>query len=200
MTTTSISSQFSTRSGGSTELCGASQVLNFTGGSPSTTSTSSEDRKSRSNRGSSDDEELQAWDGFVNEDWRAGSPFLCTVPVVSHDVLPSHPFYDPLGVLNDRNDHIYQGVDSILTAANVKINFIHFCGRQSKFEPEAQLTLTALIGATKRNVEENWLAMSRAVHEFLQSQGTSGISVEIFDGREFARDRYHPIVSSDAIF
>ena len=37
------------------------------------------------------------------------------------------------------------------------------------FEPEEEPILSLYIGATKRNIGEDWLTMSRSVHEFLDS-------------------------------
>lgn len=92
-----------------TELCAATPVLNLVGDSPSTSS--SEGQRSRSNKGSSNDDEPKGCDGFVNDDWRAGGPCLCTIPALTHTIRRGHPLYDRLvtdGIL------LYQEIQPIL--------------------------------------------------------------------------------------
>lgn len=197
MSTTTTSSRSSMRSGGFREMCAATPnpMLSLVGASPS--SSSSEGQRSRSNRGSSSDGEPQAWDGFVNEDWRAGGPDLCTIPALTYNIPRTHPLY---GRLVTDSTQLYLGVQSILDGADVNTMSIRFCGRQSKFEPEDQPTLTAFIAATKRSIEEDWISVSRSVCQFLHSQGILRISVEICDARALAPDFFYPLSPSDAIF
>ena len=193
MSATTMSSS-SMRSGASTELCAATPVLNHNRDS---STASSEDQRSRSNKGSSNDDEPQGSDGFVNEDWRAGGPYLCTIPTLTCKIPRDHPLYDRL-VMD--SIPLYLEIAPILESAGVNERSMGFLRRQSLFEPEAQPIVTLSIDATKRDTEEDWLSVSRSVCEFLDSQGLPDVSVEICDARAVLPDLYHLIVPEDAIF
>lgn len=164
------------RSGASLELCAATPVLDHTEDSSSTAS--SKGRRSRSNRGSSKDDDPQASDGFVNEDWRAGGPYLCTMPTLTYNIPRDYPFRS---FLEKDCIPLYKGILPILERANVDERSMGFSRHQSQFEPETQPILTVMIEAKKRDIEEDWRSVSREVHEYLRSQGIADVAVEICD-------------------
>lgn len=196
MISTNQGSQNSAHTGSFGELCSASEHVSYLNPRNALLPSISADGRQRSNRGSSDDEEYPAWDGFVNEDWRAGGPRLCTTPVQWWDIPEEHPLYSRLIPGRD----LTLEISTILHRNNVAINLIHFCICQSVLEPEVEPILTASVVAKKQNINEDWLSVSHEILQFLHSKGIMRISVEIRDERSSEPDKCFPIVESDAIF
>lgn len=176
------------RSGGSTELCTASEKkLHLVAWS---------DGRSRSNRGSSSDEESQTHDGFIEEDFRAGGPYVCPLPA---QITPFPPGRN-LRLLQEESENIVQQISSVLDRFDVDYHGIGFYGRMWDFETEAEPVPTVVIEATKNSVDEDWISPSRGIWETLSQFGIRSISVEMCDERAFEPDRYHPVPQTDPIF
>lgn len=54
-----------------------------------------------------------AYDGFSNEDYRVGGPYICSIPVITYDIPEHHVLYSRL-VLD--NDDLYHSIHSILSS------------------------------------------------------------------------------------
>lgn len=154
------------------------------------------DGRQRTNRDSSDDEECLSWDRFVNEDWRAGSPRLCTIPVRWQDITEEHPLYPRHVPGRD----LTLEISAILNRNKVATELIYFCTRQSILEPDVEPIPTASVVAKKQNISEYWLSVSREILRFLHSKGIMDMSVEISDVRASEPDKCFPVVENDAIF
>ena len=184
-----------TRSGGSTELCAASEKILHLVEDPFVSL--SPDGRSRSSRESSSDEDTQAWDGFVNEDFRAGGPYICPLPALSFTILPGNRLFHRL---QRDQPALAEHITSILRRANVDVHAVSFCGRKWEIETEAGPVTTVFIRATKRSLNEDWVTPSRDVRQFLFGQGIQNISVEICDRRAVELDKIHPVPPADPVF
>lgn len=181
--------------GADSELCYASvelQNIEDTGVPPSS------DRRKRRTFGSSvdDDEEEMSPDNLLNADFRAGSPSLCPVPVISF-ALPRN-----LSHIAALEEEPYRSkIYAILHRWEVDITGYGVCLRQPRLYPEDQPILTLLIMAKRRhNLDPNWLRACQQIRSFLSTKGLDEVSVEIADKRAFKPVYCFPVRQDDAIF
>jgi hypothetical protein len=158
---------------------------------------SSQARRARRNRGSSDDSGEPDYDGFVTKDFRVGGPYLCPYPANQLPVSPTHPLYDRL----DREQgRLTQRISEILQQFNVSWDTIGFRGLQPVRRPEARLVTTVLISAERQTPNDNWLSATRAVYGYMRSEDLASVSVEITDTRAYKRRTCSPVYPADEIF
>jgi hypothetical protein len=130
----------------------------------------------------------------VNEDFRAGGPYLCSVPVLSVPWPGNHQHQ----ALNESD--LFESVHTILNRWSVELQSYHLCGRQSKRDPEQTPIPTILILAKKLQLDFKWLEACREIHSLLVSNAMAEVSVEIADERAFRRILCFPVRSNDGIF
>lgn len=155
------------------------------------------DGRQRKNRGSSYDEDALPADGIITEDWRAGGPHLCTIPVQTMEFAEDHYLYSRIKADGRRLTRLASG---ILNNADVTVRDIHICLQQSVVDPEEDPVPTMVINATKQRLDEDWIEACRELRNFLQFEKLSAVSVNLNDKRAFLRDNYNPIVETDEIF
>lgn len=156
-------------------------------------------RSRRSNRSSSDEDPIPAWDGFLEEDLRAGGPYLCEAPCETIHRLPNHPNFEALGA--PANQHVYSSVLEIGLQEHLDILEIHFCGRRSVFQRDQDPHLTVLLLARRHDLSERgWIHIARKIRDHLRSRHIFEITVEIIDPRFGQRPRFFPCSPDDAIF
>ncbi|EEP81066.1 predicted protein [Uncinocarpus reesii 1704] len=155
------------------------------------------DGRARRARGSSDDNEDEPPSGFINEDLRAGGPYLCPLPVSLFPFPRTHP----LAIETDRDPgQLFNAIRSILEAHSITFNSIDFCQCQAEWDPEEPRIPTILISARKSQLDRTWLHASREIHGLLQKKNLNDVSVEIADPRVFEPMQYDPIHPTDTIY
>ena len=194
MSTATSTSRLSRRAKATvSEECYASGVIRLVGDRTSGLGTS--DGRTKTSRGSSNDDDPMEEDGFVNEAFRAGGPQLCGTPVLTFPVPQEHPMHAAL-----RNEaHISHAVICMLSESDIRVEAIFFCLRQSRFDCDSAC-LTLLIQATKTRQDNTWIDMTRQVYEFLISKDVQHCSVELADRRAFQPDHFFPLKKNDEIF
>lgn len=151
----------------------------------------------KTSRGSSDDHDSVQDDGYVDEAFRAGGPYLCTVPVTTINIGPEHPSFD---LVASNTERLTDTVFSKLASGGVRgVRNILFCLRQSVYDKEPEPVLSLLIEAEKSASNDPWLQTSRDVQLFLCTEGLPKCSVEIADNRAFILDQIFPLGASDRI-
>lgn len=176
------------------EECYASPrlVLNAGPGSPGSPSS---DGRARRNKSSSDESTGAgpAWDNFLNEDLRAGGPYLCSIPLKTTVLPPTHRLSGP-------QVEIEEHVRRILSEHGITPTYVHIVQRQSIVEPELVPVVTVYIEASRHRVDGTWVAAARQVLDMMRQRGHVGLSVEIADKAAFAPLRFAPVYQTDRIF
>lgn len=152
------------------------------------------DRRKRRTRGSSEDDEDQEQPEYLlNEDFRAGGPSLCPVPVVSLPVnLPEVKALDE----NPHRSNVFE----TLRSWNVDVRGYGVCMRRSQFYMEDTPVPTLLILAKKHKLDSNWRKACKQIRSFLNLIGCSHVSVEIAHERAFEPTQCFPIKPNNAIY
>ncbi|KAJ9208251.1 hypothetical protein DTO021D3_1049 [Paecilomyces variotii] len=157
--------------------------------SPSTSPPSSEsddtssisplrDGRRRKNRDSSNDADDSAElpDGLVDEDFRAGGPYLCHVPVRSVELHRSSPFSSPM---DSRGLHLVRVISDILRSYDIEPLLLDICGRISTIDPEISPTPTVVVLMENRPSGNRWIDACRSIRRLLAREGLYQYSVEI---------------------
>lgn len=131
------------------------------------------------------------------EDWRCGGPHLCTIPVKSIRFAEAHPLYS---VIEAYGQPLTQGASTILKKANMAIQSIVNCLRQSVIDPEAEPAPTVSITVIKQQHEERWIEVCCEIRNLLRFEGLAVVSMELSDQRAFLEEKYYPINKIDKIF
>lgn len=125
------------------EQCYASGILRLIG-DPTSEYRQMEGRIRTSNGSSSDGDSVQD-DGFVDEAFRAGGPYVCAIPATTTNVPPTHPCFDKISGIQQED---CRNVIQILEGRKILAQNVGFFLRTAKHEPETPI-LTLFIEAEK---------------------------------------------------
>ncbi|OJJ43556.1 hypothetical protein ASPZODRAFT_2114065 [Penicilliopsis zonata CBS 506.65] len=206
-----------TNRGSDTELVWASSVQEFKGSFQfvQPKKPPGRDRRDRRARGSSEDDEGEAKEGetnqdtaekqatgegivesFIDEELRAGGPFLCPLPATFRSLSDQVSRYDD--IFND--DGMREAVEAIIKEHGIQRKTWGVGLRRADWFPEDDPIVTLLIEATKTAVEDKWVELSKALRRFLIMRGFPDASVEIIDPRAMLPRFTHPLLRSDQLF
>lgn len=158
--------------GSSTEVCYASPVA--MGPHPE-----GDDGRTRRTKSSSHDEIKISLDGFVDEDFRAGGPCLCPLPIDFPALGKSHPAFDR--IMDAYRITRYQ-VRDILRARDIDYHNVgYFLNHHRDSTGFVYSIPTVNILATRHSLQEPWLETSREIYAFLASRRFPDIAVDIYD-------------------
>ncbi|KAJ9289366.1 hypothetical protein DTO021C3_3192 [Paecilomyces variotii] len=157
------------------------------------------DGRRRKNRDSSNDaDSAELPDGLVDEDFRAGGPYLCHVPVRSIELHRSSPFSSPM---DSRGLHLVRVISEILRSYDIQPQLLDFCGRISTIDPEMSPTPTVVVLTENRPFGNRWIDACRSIRRLLVArEGLYQYSVEIASRRAFQPPFYFPTKHTDAIY
>lgn len=154
-------------------------------------------RSRRTDRSSSDSSSGTAWDGFGEEQFRAGGPHLSEPPCETLRGIPlDHQYHGSL--TGPQHLQLEQELLDLARETNPELNEIRFCGRRSLLEPRETPAVTVLFHG-KRN-GRGWIDVARKIRQRLHQKGLTQIKVEILDPRFDQRLKPHPCSHRDAIF
>ncbi|OAL68943.1 hypothetical protein A7D00_7199 [Trichophyton violaceum] len=156
----------------------------------------SPDGRTRSSRGSSDDNEELRGDGWVNEDLRAEGPTLAPVPSTTISLPQGSPYTSTL----DARKELSKSVRAILQQSGVTATTFTLCYRQCVLFVDDELVPTLLVVAEKKSPDEDWLSVSREIYQLLKANDLSQFNVEICDERVHIPKNSTPVPSSDPIY
>ncbi|EDN07758.1 predicted protein [Histoplasma mississippiense (nom. inval.)] len=177
----------------SSEEAYASPVLRFLSEPPaSLPSPHISQERFRRTRGSSTDED-ETEDGILSEDFRVGSPFLCTVPAIGTPLASDHPLQRQWPELRPK-------FVEILSKYRIRHSTMDPCLRTSEtYEDEGPIE-TVLICAHRTERDDSWKNTCKDVLSTLWSSGFDNVSVELIDERANIEKITSPVMPKDPIY
>ncbi|KAL2820228.1 hypothetical protein BDW59DRAFT_150909 [Aspergillus cavernicola] len=156
-------------------------------------------RSRRSNRSSSDSDPVPEFDGFMEEDLRAGGPRLCEAPCETlwrvPDTMPQYR------TLTDPAKKYTQNIRRIAGQEGLQVLEVAYCGRRPLHAPEQKPQLTVLLFVHRRDpTERGWIGIARKILAYLTGTGINGITVEILDQRFDQRPHLFACLPTDPIY
>ncbi|CAI7641040.1 unnamed protein product [Penicillium discolor] len=115
-------------------------------------------------------------DGFINEKYRAGGPFLCSLPETILNLKGSSPL---MAVLE--NISLHKMIFSVLEEYQVNASSIKIKRCQYEFWPILQPLATLIITATRDTFSDDWVQACREIWRRLSEHELGHINVEISD-------------------
>ncbi|RAL11505.1 uncharacterized protein BO97DRAFT_415089 [Aspergillus homomorphus CBS 101889] len=151
-------------------------------------------RSCRTNRSSSDSSTRDG-DGFVEEDLRAGGPYLPEPPCLTFYPRQHDPFLQ-----KHQKMPLVEGILNLAKNNQINVIEVEFCYRSSEHDPSGAKKLTCKLIAQKQDPKEVWVGFARTVLGFLHQRGVTNIVVEIIDPLFHKTLVYAPCSPSDPIF
>ncbi|KAJ5788383.1 hypothetical protein N7457_003373 [Penicillium paradoxum] len=130
--------------------------------------------------------------GFIQSAFRAGGPYLCSLPA---GTIITGPHYDP--------DTVYEiegYAAEVLGDLHLQYQGIRLVGRYSKFDPEPEQVTTVLVTMPNQPQPELWYRAAKEIDQSLINHRHHGISVEIIETDLFNGIYCSPVESSHSIF
>ncbi|OQE05459.1 hypothetical protein PENVUL_c024G05521 [Penicillium vulpinum] len=113
-------------------------------------------------------------DGFINEKYRAGGPYLCALPVTILNLKGSSPLWTVLETTS-----IYKMILSVLEQHKISASSTKIKKCENKHEPEAQPMATLIITATRDAFSDAWVQACREIWQNLFDNQLGHVNVEI---------------------
>ncbi|OQE17715.1 hypothetical protein PENFLA_c023G00454 [Penicillium flavigenum] len=132
-------------------------------------------------------------DGFINEKYRAGGPFLCSLPKTILTLKGSPPLYTVLETIS-LHKMIFSVLEYKVNASSVTIKKCQY-----EFWPIIEPLPTLIITATRDTFSDAWVQACRKIWRHLSENQLGHINVEISDPalhhqfRAWPQDSKHPI-------
>jgi hypothetical protein len=114
---------------------------------------------------------------MLNEDFRAGGPYLCSLPALNFPASQGHPAQIKWG-----QDFINE-IIKILNRHSVAWMDIVLRSRRSERYQDTGPTETVLISATKAQRDKSWLRTCLEIRSLFLGYGLDTLNVEIIDNR-----------------
>jgi hypothetical protein len=135
-------------------------------------------------------------DGFTLEAFRAGGPYLCTMPAYcGPSICPSRQEF-----LRKEQFRYTEGIKKILSHAGIPhFKTMGFLSRYSEFGSAQEPILTYLIN-TKEPFTNSWIDVCREIYEYLCQNGAPGCAVEMVGKPAFVKDHFFPVRPEDPIY
>ncbi|KAJ9396411.1 hypothetical protein DTO282F9_6709 [Paecilomyces variotii] len=135
------------------------------------------DGRRRKNRDSSEDSDsVELPDGLINEDLRAGGPYLCAIPTRSVSLRGTHTFNQ----IEHRMQHLVQKISQILHSYRITTEALDICGRISRIDPEPAVIPTVFVVTPARSIiDSKWVDACRQLLDFFRKEALPQFSVEI---------------------
>ncbi|CAG7974930.1 unnamed protein product [Penicillium nalgiovense] len=134
-------------------------------------------------------------DGFINEKYRAGGPFLCSLPESILNLKGSSPLYTVLETIS-----LHKMILSVLDEYNVNASSVTIKKCQYEFWPIMQPLPTLIITATRDTFSDAWVQACRKIWRHLSENQLGHINVEISDPALHTLYRSWPVESGHPIY
>lgn len=143
------------------------------------------------NRDSSEDSDsVELPDGLINEDLRAGGPYLCAIPTRSVSLRGTPTFNQ----IEHRMQHLVQKISQILHSYRITTEALDICGRISRIDPEPAVIPTVFVVTPARSIiDSKWVDACRQLLDFFRKEALPQFSVEIACRRAFESPCYFPV-------
>ncbi|KAJ9295969.1 hypothetical protein DTO271G3_5544 [Paecilomyces variotii] len=153
-------------------------------------------RRRKSRDSSEDSDSVDLPDGLINEDLRAGGPYLCAIPTRSVSLRGTPTFNQ----IEHRMQHLVQNISQIVHSYGITIEEFDICGRISRIDPEPVVIPITFIVTPTRPIDSKWVEACRQVLDFFRKEGLPQFSVEIACRRAFESPFYFPVKRTDEIY
>ena len=134
-------------------------------------------------------------DGFINERYRAGGPFLCSLPETILDLKASSPL---MAVVE--NISLLRMILSVLEEYQVNASSVKIKRCQYEFWPILQPLATLIITATRDTFSDDWVQACREIWRRLSEHELGHINVEISDPTLHNPFHFWPVDSKHPYF
>ncbi|KAJ5907810.1 hypothetical protein N7495_000492 [Penicillium taxi] len=119
-------------------------------------------------------------DGFTNEDFRVGGPYLCTLPAHTLVVSAEDPAFKAM-----QDGSILMKVQEIMSeflgTPGGSVFTSSLFGRKSSVGAQCVQIATILVFTERYKLDDKWLNTSKFVWKYLQSVSLEHVTVEIID-------------------
>ncbi|CAI7572854.1 unnamed protein product [Penicillium glandicola] len=129
-------------------------------------------------------------DGFINEKYRVGGPFLCSLPVTILDLKGSSQLWTVF-----ENPRVYRIILSDLDEFKINVSSIKIKMCQYRFYPILRPMATLIITATRDKFSDVWVQACRQIWNHLSENGLGHINVEISDSIIHNQFHFWPVES-----
>ncbi|KAJ5416201.1 hypothetical protein N7465_004896 [Penicillium sp. CMV-2018d] len=134
-------------------------------------------------------------DGFINEKYRAGGPFLCSLPETILNLKGSSPL---MAVLE--NISLLKMIFSVLEEYQVNASSVKIKRCQYELWPILQPLATLIITATRDTFSDNWVQACREIWRRLSEHELGHINVEISDPSLHSPFHFWPVEKKHPYF
>ncbi|CAG7982762.1 unnamed protein product [Penicillium nalgiovense] len=134
-------------------------------------------------------------DGFINEKYRAGGPFLCSLPESILNLKGSSPLYTVLETIS-----LHKMILSVLEEYNVNASSVTIKKCQYEYWPIMQPLPTLIITATRDTFSDAWVQACRKIWRHISENQLGHINVEISDPALHTLYRSWPVESGHPIY
>lgn len=134
-------------------------------------------------------------DGFINEKYRAGGPFLCSLPEAILNLKGSSPLMTVLETIS-----LHKMIVSVLEEYKVNASSIKIKRCQYELWPILQPLPTLIITATRDTFSEDWVQACREIWRNLSEHELGQINVEISDPALHDPFHFWPVESKHPYF
>ncbi|KAJ5522504.1 hypothetical protein N7527_006619 [Penicillium freii] len=134
-------------------------------------------------------------DGFINEKYRAGGPFLCCLPETILNLKGSSPL---MAVLE--NISLVKMIFSVLEEYQVNASSVKIKRCQYELWPILQPLATLIITATRDTFSDNWVQACREIWRRLSEHELGYINVEISDPSLHSPFHFWPVEKKHPYF
>ncbi|KAJ0415671.1 hypothetical protein BJY00DRAFT_317608 [Aspergillus carlsbadensis] len=159
------------------------------------TSSATPDGRQRRNRGSSRENAGGAlFDGFIEEDFRVGGPYLCRLPCLWFELDKNER---PYKRLFENGFDVRWEITRILGSVDMTPVLVKYGQKLSRLEPEDSPLLTILVLTRRKRFDTTWLETARRLRNYIRDLGFPSINIEIADFRAFEPPRISPVITDD---
>ncbi|KLJ08235.1 hypothetical protein EMPG_16331 [Blastomyces silverae] len=175
------------------EDCYASPWVSSLGYSSTSASPSPSPRRHKRFSGSSSDSD-ESMGGMRVEDFRAGGPYLCTLPAMDFTVSQQHP------ASIKWNLQFEQGIVDRLDRHSVQWKSLTLVNRRSARYDDSGETETVVVSAVRKVLDTSWLDACLDIRNFFQLHDLSTLNIEIIDERASKEKYTFPVFEDDRIY
>ncbi|PYH83705.1 hypothetical protein BO82DRAFT_382206 [Aspergillus uvarum CBS 121591] len=140
--------------------------------------------------------------GFFTSLYRAGGPYLCSLPATSASLTTAAGAGSPaarLALLED-TERLEEDVRKILRSERIGYQTVALVGRQSKINPEPYAVPTVVVDVERESHDSrDWRRVARQIHQHVASLH-AGVSVELVDPSMEKLPRCSPVQATHRLF
>lgn len=136
-------------------------------------------------------------DGFTLEAFRAGGPYLCTMPAhCGLSICPSRQEF-----FRGEQFRYTEDIKKILSRAGIPhFKTMGFLSRYSEFGSAQEPTMLTYLIDTREPFTNSWIDVCREIYEYFCQNGVPECAVEMVGKHAFVKDHFFPVRPEDPIY